>query len=370
MNKTTAIWILGILALLVITVGIWFFYFKVPARMTYSTNNTPTAVLATRNQDYATAIAYEKEGKYDQALSSYQNALIAAQDQIQTTQIRLKIALMTEKTGNYKDAIVLFKAIAGDATNYAIARAYAVQEIGLMNVYISDTETKKIVSTETFKDAPYDSFKKDVDLNMAYTKLFEYASSFYPLGYSEARVAFGYAGELLSTLKGATTTPKGIAYISIINTSLQAATADLQRMKAIPGEAVLVPETLVRQGNTVNRLSSVRVLDPKMAESYFKAGVAYDVTLGNKPGSFNAFNYATYLVTQFGTTRSGDIKTLLLPFRVGNEAQIYSNIETFLRSARTDTTLVKNKKQILSMGRMDPGFKTYLISLGWKVSDF
>lgn len=370
MNKTTAIWILGILALLVIATGVWFVYFKVPSRMTYSTSNTPTAVLTTLNENYATAVAYEKAQKYDLALLSYGKALVGAVDRVQTTQIRLKIALMTEKVGNYKEAIAKFKTIAADTTNYAIARAYAVQEIGLMNVYFAEKNARDTISTETFKDAPYDSFKKEGDLNMTYTKLFEYASSFYPLGYSEARVAFGYAGELLTTLKGATTTPKGIAYISIVTTSLQSATADLQRMKAIPGEAILVPETLVRQGNTVSRLSSVGVLDPKMAESYFKAGVAYDVTLGNKPGSFNAFNYATYLVTQFGTARSGDIKTLLLPFRVGNDVQIYSNIAAFLRSARTDTTLVKNKKQILSMGHMDSDFKTYLISLGWKASDF
>ena len=147
MNKTIPIWILGILALLLIGTGVWFVYFKEPARVKYTVNNTPTTVLATQNADYLAAIAYEKAGKYDLALLSYQKALLVAKDQIQAAQIRIKIAIMTEWTGNYTDAIAQLKAIAADTNNYAIARAYAVQEIGFMTVY-TDGDVLKTVLTE------------------------------------------------------------------------------------------------------------------------------------------------------------------------------------------------------------------------------
>lgn len=370
MNKNILLWILGVLTLVILAVGAWFFYFKISAPASYSVSNTPTAVLATQNADYAVAIAYEKAAKYDLALLSYQKALPMAKDQVQTAQIRVKVALMNERSGNYKDAIAEFKAIAADTANYAIARAYAVQEIGLMNLYITVNDAHQIILTETFKDSPYDSFKKEANSNLTYTKLFEYAASLYPLGYSEAYVAYGYAGEVINTLHGATTTPQGMAYISLIRKNIQAADADISRMKAVPGEAVLLPETLVRQGNTVGRLVSIGAADPLQAELYYKSGVAYGATIGNKPGSFNTFNYAAFLADHYGTARSTDIKTLLLPFRVGNEAQIYSNIMSFYKNARTDATLLKSKKLLIKMGRIDSDFKTYLIALGWKASDF
>ena len=89
-----------------------------------------------------------------------------------------------------------------------------------------------------------------------------------------------------------------------------------------------------------------------------------------KPGSFNTFNYAAFLVSQYGDARSEDIKKLLLPFRAGNDSQTYSNIVDFYRTARTDATLAKNKEQLIAMGQIDSEFKKYLISLGWKNTDF
>lgn len=362
--------IFGSLALIAIVIGGWFLYFKTPAPIVYTIGNTPTTVLITQNADYATAIAYEKAGKYDLALLSYQKALPVATDQTQAAQIRVKIAFMTERLGNYKDAIAEFKEIAADTSNYAIARAISVQEIGDMYNTYTDVNSRRIIFAETFKDSPYDSFKKDTNLNMTYTRLFEYAASLYPLGYSEAFVAYGYAAEIGTTLRGATTTPQGMAYISHIRQSVQAAVFDIQRMKSIPGEAVLVPKALIRQGITQAILVAVGVADPQQAELYFKSGVAYDTVLGNKPGNLNTYVYASFLASQYGNKRSKDIKTLLLPFRIGNDAQVYPNVVDFYKIVRTDTTLTRDKHHLVQMGKIDPNFKAYLIALGWKASDF
>lgn len=370
MNKIILKGIFGSLALIALVFGAWYLYFKTPATIEYTVENTPTAVLVTQNEDYATAIAYENSSKYDLALLSYQKALPIAKDQVQITQIRVKIAFMTERLGNFKDAIAEFKKIAADTSNYAIARAISVQEIGAMyNVY-SDANSRQIILAETFKDSPYDSFKEDANLNIAYTKLFEYATSLYPLGYSEAFVAYGYAVEIGTALHGATTTPQGEAYLSLIRQSVQAADVDIQRMKLIPGEAVLVPKILIRQGITQALLVAVGAADPQQAEFYYKSGVAYDITLGNKPGNLNTYVYAAFLAHQYGNKRSEDIKTLLLPFRIGNDALIYPNVVNFYKMVRMDATLTRDKQRLVQMGRIDPDFKTYLISLGWKSSDF
>ncbi len=370
MNKNILIGILGVLALITIAVGTWFFYFRTPAPVSYSASNTPTAVLQAKNQDFINADSYRKVGEYNLALQSYKKALIGAQDQTQAAQIRVLIAVMNEQLGNYKDAIAEFKSIAADPSNYANSRAHSVQEIGLMYYLNIDTAASSTIFAETFKDAPYDSFQKGNSENMAYIKLFEYALSLYPSGPSAARVAYGYANEITQTLHGATTTPEGMAYLTLIKQNLQIANAGIERMKTIPEESTLVAETFAREGATVALLLSVGAGDPKEAELYFQSGAAYNTSLGNKPGSFNVFNYAAFLADYYGVARSSDIKKLLLPFRVGNDAQIYPNVVSFCRAVRTDTSLVKYKKQIIKMGRIDSDFKTYLISLGWKASDF
>lgn len=367
MNKIS-LWILGVLAILVVGGGAWYAYIKTSIP-TYSTTLTPKAVLTEKNKEYANAVAEYKAGKYDLALQSYQKALAEARDQSQAAQIRVNIAVTNEKLGNYADAISGFKKVAADESYYAVARAYAVQEMGLM--YYIFTNARDVIFAETFKDAPYVSFKADSNsVNMAYTKLFEYAASFYPLSPSEARIAYGYANEIVTTLKGATTTPQAKAYLTTITQSLRAADAGIERMKTVPEESPLIPETLIRQGTTLALLSSVGMATPEQAEPYFKAGVAYSTTLGNNPGSFNAFNYAAFLAEYYGAKRSTDIQTLLLPFRVGNNAQIYANVPIFFLSARTDPAFAKSRKQLIAMGRLDASFKNYLISLGWKDSDF
>lgn len=371
MNKNILLLgISGSLALIAIVLGGWYFYFKTAAPTEYTVKNTPTVVLITQNEDYASAIAYEKSLQYGLALLSYQKALLKAEDKIQEAQIRVKIAFMTEMLGKYKDAIAEFKKIAADPSNYAIARAISVQEIAAMYNLYPDATSRQVILAETFKDSPYDSFKKDTNLNMTYTRLFEYAANLYPLGFSAAYVAYGYATEIETTLRGVTTTPQGIAYISHIRQNVQAADLDIQRMKSIPGEAVLVPKTLIRQGITQAILAAAGVTDLQQAELYFKSGVAYDAVLGNKPGNLNTYVYAAFLADKYGSKRLEDIKKLLLPFHVGNESQIYSNAVTFFKTARTETSLIKDKKRLVLLAKIDSDFKTYLISLGWKASDF
>jgi tetratricopeptide (TPR) repeat protein len=373
MTNKTIIWILGAFGVAIALIAGWFFYTQDSKAPVYSVKNTPQAVLTALNRNYAEAAAYKKEGKYALALESYEKALSAAQDNFQATQIKFNIAGTNEKLGNYTEAIRALKEIALDTTNRAVARANAVQEIGLIySIYSTavDAGTREQILAETFKDAPYDSFKDGNSVNVAYTKLYEYAASIYPVGVSEARIASGYTGELLNTLKGATTTPEGKAYAAIIRQSLAAADADIQRMKSIPGEAVLVPATFVREGAVLGRLATIGAATAKEAEPYFRAGLAYDSALGNKPGSFNTFNYAAFLVDQYGMARSADIQTLLAVFNVDTKAAVYLDIARFLDSARTDATLAHTKQDARTMARISPSFKTYLLSLGWKASDF
>jgi len=380
MAKSVAIWISIALAFVVVGSGAWYAYLRISETpeesstaalpSAYSSKKTATMVLTLNNQNYALAKVYQRDKKYDLALEYYQKALAEAEDRSQEAQVRYNIASMKERLGRYEEAISEFKTIAADPDNFSIVRAYSVQEIGLMHYTYYSGDSRERIVTETFKDAPYSSFKKDDGLNMAYVRLFEHAVSIYPGAISESRIAFGYTRELMDTLRGATTTPQGGSYVSSALQSIQAANVDLQRMKDLPTEVQLVPGVLTRMGVTLGFLASLGAADPDQAELYLNRGLQHAAALGNQLGSFEAYNYAAFLVMQYGDVRAADVKSLLEPFRVGNEVAIFDPVPAFYRMARTDQTLTIEKRNLITMGRLDSDFKSYLISLGWKTSDF
>lgn len=379
MTKNIAIWASSVLALAVVSSGGWYVYLRTSGTSepqtevslpTYSSKNTATTVLTLRNQNYALAKVYQRDKKYDLALEYYQKALVEVEDRSQKAQVEYNIASMKERLGRYEEAIAEFKAIAADTDNFLIVRAYSVQQIGLMHYTYYSGDARERIVAETFKDSPYESFKKDDGLNMAYVRLFEYAASIYPAAISESRIAFSYTRELMDTLRGATTTPQGGSYVSSALQSIQAANADLQRMKDLPTEVQSVPGVLTRMGVTLGFLASLGAADPNQAELYLNRGLQHAAALGNQLGSFEAYNYAAFLVMQYGNARAADIKSLLAPFRAGNEAAIFDPVPAFYRTARTDQALAIEKRNLIAMGRMDSDFKEYLLSLGWKASDF
>lgn len=373
-NNNIPKWFLSIPVILVIVIAgwIWFFYSNTttPARPA-----TSTATLILHNQDYALAKVYQKAGKYDLAIQYYKKALSVIQDHQQIAQIRYNIATTEEKLGGYTDAIAGLKEIAADEATSALVRAYAVQEIGIMHYMYYSPKDKDVIIAETFKDLPYSSFVVDGDLrtsaglNVAYTKLFEYASSIYPLAFSESRVAYGLALTMRDA-DIATTSPQGVIFLTSITKSLEATDLDILRLKNIPEEVPLISGILVREGLTTSYLESFGMADLNLAEAYFRKGLQYAAAIGEEPGSFDAYHYAAFLAKKYGQKRADDIKNILIPFRVGNDAQIKPEVADFFRTTRTDSSLLREMTSLVKMGRVDHDFKVYLISLGWVATDF
>lgn len=363
------IWLFVVLPLLLVLGGVWYAILSMPSE-TYSATQTPASVLMKQNPDYAMAEKLRKEGKHDLALASYQEALDAADDDFQRAQIELDIARATEQLGRYEEAITRFKAVTADASNYAVTRATALTSVGLMYYAYSGVPLQAIV-TETFKDSPYSSFRNDgTSLSMAYIKLFEHAASIYPLALGEALIAHGYSNELLG-MPNATSTPQGKEYVARVVQGLRAADADLARMGSATEERSLIPEVLVRAGSAVANLATLGVINnPEQAEAYFKDGVQYAAILGDKPGNSYALRYASFLANQYGDARAGDIRSLLASFRSGNERDMYAATADYLRSVRAEGASSARVGSLIVLGKIDSGFKGYLVSLGWRASDF
>lgn len=357
----------GSIILLGVLCSIFFLYYQyknVPIQ--YSSDQTISTVLDKKNTDYAKAREYQKNEQYNLAQEYYEKSLAQAKDRHQLSQIKLDIAVMNEIRGQYRDAIKQLKELAADTNNSSLLRAYAVQEIGMMYYRYFSSE----IQSETFTDTPYNSFINDGNVNMAYTRLFEYAANIYPLGNSEARIASGYAEALIEELRGATTSPQGKIYIARIVQSLQAADADISRIETVGEGAVMIPDLLARQGSAISRLEYLGVMKSGTAETYYQRALAYSLKTDHLPGSFTSFTYAQFLISRFGEARAQDVKNVLAPFRVGNEKEIYNTIADYFRMVRTDSRFARTKKQIISMGNIAPDFQVYLYSLGWQTSDF
>src|SRR3989344_1003341 len=116
MNKNILFWFLGTVALFVAG-GLGYLYVK-ESSQTYPVGRTPAVVLTEQNQSYAAAQKLQEEGKYGQALQSYQEALSEAKDDFQKAQILFNIAYEAEQLGKYKEAIIQFKAITADPSYY------------------------------------------------------------------------------------------------------------------------------------------------------------------------------------------------------------------------------------------------------------
>ncbi len=329
-------------------------------------SNTPNKVLSQVNQNFSTAKAYQQAHDYAQALTYYQKALPQAQDASQKGQIEFDIALMTESSGNHVQAIPLLKAIAADTPYDPVLRAYAVQEIG--TIYSTYTD-RSAIAAETFTGDPYQSFLTNNDTALAYRKLYDYAVSMYPLGMSEVRIAQWYAGDLASTLQGATTTTQGKAYLATIQQSLLKANADSARMQKDAIEATDIPGILMREGLVYQILAHLDVASSQQADSVFKQALTYSVVTGTQT-NFLQFYYARFLYEAYGPSRISDITQLLSVYSADKAASIHPAVPAIFLAARADNSFSSLRPGLVQLGTVDLSFKAYLIYLGWHDSDF
>jgi tetratricopeptide (TPR) repeat protein len=355
-----------IVVAIVLGYSAYIFWFAKPSY----TNNTVNAVLMQTNPDFDSGKAYQKEGKYADALASYQKALVHAADSSQEGQIQYDIALMTEKGGNPVGAIPLFKGIVSNSSYYPLIRAYAAFEIG--SIYTTYVNKSAIVA-QTFTDMPYSSFLSSShnDVSLAYRKLFEYAAGIYPLANAEVRIAYWYADDLRIAQHGATTTPEGVLTLSTIIQDLHSADQDIERVKTNPIESADLPDIYMREGLVYANLSAVGAAERSQAEVLYQKSLVATAA-ADMPVAFANFYYADFLLTQEGSTKLADIQRILAVYATTSASKLHPAVPTLFAAARTDTSSssLAMKISMVRLANIDPSFKTYLESLGWHANDF
>ena len=322
--------------------------------------------LVSSNKNFALGENLFNMQKYPDAIAAYETALKEAVTEKQKGQILYKIALATRENNDLLKAIRLFKEVA-ENNNYApTARAYAVQSMVETSRIFSDNTN---ITPEIFKDDPYQKMFRESDADIAYRRLSEYASSFWPLGLSEMRVAQWYAEKIISLQEDTSMNDHDFDavtienYKTIIQKNMNNAGADILRTQGKPEiGGNYIPSILTLKANVLWTLSKGGDESFGDPETVFKQALE---SIGISPSreAQAKYYYAIFLSEKYGKERTVDIHNLLSDFYATNKYDD-TGIVRFIKIEKNNA--FKHKARILKLAEMDPEFKKWLSHLGWE----
>jgi tetratricopeptide (TPR) repeat protein len=358
----------SVILLLATAMGVWaLFFYKTPQP------HSPYTQLQT-NTDFTKAQSAFNSGQYSQAINLYKQALASITDTDQKLAIYYYLAAAENITGQHIEAVQLLKQVAAAETLSSETRAYALQYMGIMTLNLSNPTAHDAIMTEIFKDSPYMELRVKNDDALSSRHLFEYASSFYPLGISEANIANWYVNDILQN-KISTTTEPGLSTIELIKQKLANADADIART-AGASSSTLIPQIYARKAEVVDGLSQVGATSKEEAlQTYSEALKSYS-QYNAFPGNdwFLRFRYANFLAYAYGQKRKTDINSIVAPlYNDSAYTPLTKPFFTTLGKVLTQTpktALGSSALRAQRIGRIDSGFKDFLISLGWQKNSF
>jgi len=356
----TYLWI-GAICLVAVAVFVVLFYRANPTSK-YSSSNTPIDVLIEENADYARARTLARAGNSMEAEKAYNAALITATDSVQQGQIKFGIAQTKDYQGDFVGSVRLFKELVDDTNNIPLLRAYAVQWM----VDINNNGVPE-VTKEVFSTSPYSEMVVEGDVALTNRHLAEYGSAIYPLGLLEMYVAIWYAEKITETPPPS----EAPAYVTIIKKKIENAERDIERAKNDTGARASIPDILQYEARVKAGLAIAGAGSGADAEAQFQRAFAAMATYGMAPwyDEYTRLNYAIFLMRMYGQDRTADIHATIAPIY---ENPIYKTapIVTYLKNIAAGGPIDPNKKKYIGqLANYDAGFKTYLLSLGWKTSD-
>ena len=279
-------------------------------------------------------------------------------------QLKYKIALSESSGNNPSEGIVLFKEVAANENYTPTIRAYAVQNLGSLLYSYNTPEVK----TEVFKDDPYKSFWLEDDYSLSRRKVFDYASSLYPLGISELRIAKWYTEEILESInsKNIDASPeKSIEEMKLIVREKLINTDKYLRDIAKDEQArSYIAEVLYRKGMVLGDMLLVGDTTFADPEDVFKQSLSVAAVGNIKLEASAKYTYAVFLAKMYGEKRADDIKKLLGDFY---QKDVYKNttIVRFIKNEKNNG--LGQKSDIILLAKIDAKFHDFLLSLGWTV---
>lgn len=318
---------------------------------------SPIAALEA-DSTYLEAARLQQTGDYADARAKYLEVLERASGPEQEGQVQYRIALAETFTDS-ASAVARLKGIVASAAYSDLLRAYAAQWLGLMLYRTSDSSVLPLI----FTGDPYAAFSREGDVQLALRRLFEYASSFYPLAVAELEQAAWYAQGLkdADVVERATLADQ---YLPLIEEKLESGQADIDRTLSINEYKTFVTEALYLKAVVLARLSAAGFdyeYEPAMQE-------ALNSTLLNwTPGDDSAIRYAYAMNLFFAEAgREEDARELLRP--IVEDVDAYPAFKRMLVGEKDD--VLGRKEWLVALAVSYPDFRTLLVSLGWPETAF
>lgn len=353
----------GYVILLSLLTGIVFLYISTPIPASESSDQLIQLYqgLSSR-KSFREGTAALRVGDLERSYDAFSQTLVESQDIDEQGYLKYLLGLSDPVVSR---GVTELKAVVEGNGYTKITRALAASALGTRTVL----DGNQTVMSAVFAQPPYSNFLDRNDRSVSYRHLFEYASSFYPTAESELQVALWYADVIYKYKRKKTTlTPQEEIDVRswrlIIERKLQNAAFFEKRIQSLPDHfEYLLPRTHLLRARVLGtlRLSGEETLeDPR---------VLYDSLITDRNRALaveSRFYYALYLDYFYGDTVREEISALVHSLYMSEQNRPYTKV--FMEHVRNESLDLKSGA--ITLAFFDPAFQAFLVSIGWKDSDF
>lgn len=253
-------------------------------------------------------------GDYANAKKFFESSLDAVENEIQEAYVRYYIAVVTGLGGDYQDSIRRLKYIAENQNYSDSQRAYAISFMGELYFRSGQNET---LTDLIFNSSPYDKFLDKDDIYNSYTKLFEYAVSFYPVPeaiYHTTLAKFYEVAPIISKdyQTSAEKTRVG-AFWEDLNRALISIEDQLVFLQRVKASQTSVSESYLQKANILSMATILGKDRTSEAEDSFSKALTMS-SFAPEQKLKVSYYYALFLAQRYGLDRLEDIKKHLSLF--------------------------------------------------------
>ncbi|MEP7162683.1 MAG: hypothetical protein ABI747_02865 [Candidatus Moraniibacteriota bacterium] len=351
--------ILGCILVTIIVFGVFFLFIWRKDRVINQNLGTQEA-LTQKSEHFRIGYSFYQSRKMDEALTEFRLAEKDTTNKQERGLVDLLIGISMDRSGDHLNAVAYLKSMGENPEFTNEARAYAIQYLGRMYFVSYDTTLlDAIYSTD-----PYKKFYAEKDPLLATRRLYEYASSYQPLAFSEIRIAALSLNEALKSCGAPTETS-----LLHVKDHIIKADQDIKKLgQEGPASRNRLPEIYAHKAFVMTDLYALNDRSLGDPEPVFRLALAADAQHNSHPDGIILYNYALFLARSSPLERKNAIVNLLANYK--DDFYRNSVAERSFVSARTNPSFEKTRRGLILLSQTDPQFKEYLTQLGWTETDF
>lgn len=340
----------------------WFYLGNSPANRSASVEMVYQSAVS-QNASFASGAQLLNANRYTEAVPALEQALSAAKGAEEKTLISFYLSAAYRSSGNYAAAINTLQGVLSTRDIAPAVQALAVEEMAT----IYSTHTSSSTRTALFDNSLYRSFIA-TSTNQTVRRIYQYATSLYPLPYSNYAIARSYANSVIAIVNDDQGGQEALISELMLRlkaaiTAGDAATTDTIDTFTYPSYRA---NALLERAIVLGKLEQLKDTSLGDASEAYRKALDLYARVGESD-AVARLKFAHYLATRYGSSKAAEISSVLAPlYEVPQEQQ---RLRLFF-ARFGDATEGQTKSDLVLLAKLDPAFKTYLLSLGWAQADF